>query len=195
MIRSKSPIQDVKLTLSDGTEVVFRRVPYLPDLFMSEEGHPLRLSQPSHALHNGRKSFRYGVSQLMTSVVMADTFIPGWDTVEGGMITFRDGNASNCALENLAIDDARPRRGRPPVNRWKRIFFGLQVLEACEDLAEAEDASEATREEILEACKTLHPALYEKVTGVPVKRPGRRPKRVGRTPGEEQKLDVIGEKN
>ena len=83
MLLTTFPVLELKLTLADNTEVTFRRVPYLHDVFVSEAGHLLRVQQPSQHDHNGRKAFRYGTSTLMTANLVADTYMPGWDAGEG----------------------------------------------------------------------------------------------------------------
>jgi hypothetical protein len=141
---------DLLLVDADGKTTRFRRCGPIPDLFADENGTVLRVHKIKQTLVSSHPSVKYRNSSVMTRTLVADAWMPSWN--ENGCTTLRakDGNNSNCALENL--DLVVNGRGRPAGGALRRMAQIYQCWLLTKDMllvaAEFDTSSEAVRQAV-----------------------------------------------
>lgn len=166
-LRTHVPAESVTMRLVNGTEVVFRRIPYLQDAFIDEEGHVIRVISAQQSVLNKRRVTRYAQTSLSLAHLMADTWLPGWDLDPKMTIHFKDGDSMNCRLDNLKpfMADSRP-PGRPTNNVFKRTAEAMAVLEASLDLDGTAAECDISREELLSVCRQINNDLADTLLAI-----------------------------
>lgn len=124
----KSDPLSITIHCEDGTDVLYKRCGFLPDVFASKDGHLIKVGTNVCRNVSGYPTLTYREGSMSVRSLVADAWMPGWRD-EDGTLEVIDGDKQNCAVENLRI--AFGKRGRPcsdAIPKQAEIYQAFKVF-------------------------------------------------------------------
>lgn len=115
----------------DGTNVVYKRCGFLPDVFASAKGHIIQVKLNTLRVVSGYPTLTYREGSMSARSLVADAWMPGWREQDGVALDVIDGNKMNTAVDNLKVVFGK--RGRPTSDTIPKQAQIYQAFKVCPD--------------------------------------------------------------